>query len=162
MVDWCLIRNEYVAGNISMRKLAEKYGVSFYTLRHHAAAEGWKACRDKAGVISVTKLVTGVAAEKAAVNSKFSGTAEYLLNMLDEIVRGSVDMDSATFRQYAAALKDLKAVLDIRSEADLREQEARIRKLEAEATAKQREAEHTDQSQTVTVVLADNVDELAK
>ena len=40
-VDWLAIKTEYINGGISYRKLAEKYGVSFNTLKERAIAEEW-------------------------------------------------------------------------------------------------------------------------
>ena len=40
-VDWLVIRNDYINGGGSYRKLAEKYGVSFNTLKDRAVAEQW-------------------------------------------------------------------------------------------------------------------------
>jgi len=45
-IDWVKIRNEYLSGNISQRKLAEKYGVSEGKLLRIANRENWKALRD--------------------------------------------------------------------------------------------------------------------
>lgn len=40
-VNWNKIRAEYIAGNIGQRKLAEKYGISYPTLRDRAKREKW-------------------------------------------------------------------------------------------------------------------------
>ena len=42
IVDWNSIRAEYIGGNISQKKLADKYGISYPTLRDRAAREKWK------------------------------------------------------------------------------------------------------------------------
>ncbi len=47
MADWLKIRNEYVSGSISYRKLAEKYGVSVNTLTRKAVDGKWKEDREK-------------------------------------------------------------------------------------------------------------------
>jgi hypothetical protein len=47
MPDWLKIRNEYVSGSISYRKLAEKYGVSVNTLTRKAVDGKWKEDREK-------------------------------------------------------------------------------------------------------------------
>lgn len=44
-VDWLKIKTEYINGDISYRKLAEKHGVSFNTLKDHAMAEEWSRLR---------------------------------------------------------------------------------------------------------------------
>ena len=46
-VDWMTIRNDYINGGGSYRKLAEKYKVSFNTLRDRAIKEEWKKAKDK-------------------------------------------------------------------------------------------------------------------
>ena len=45
VVDWLKIKTEYINGEISYRKLAEKHGVSFNTLKDHAVAEEWARLR---------------------------------------------------------------------------------------------------------------------
>lgn len=41
MIDWIKIRNDYINGHISYRKLAEKHNVSFNTLQQKAREEQW-------------------------------------------------------------------------------------------------------------------------
>ena len=45
-VDWSALREEYLAGSVGQKALAEKHGVPYSALRHRAAEEGWKALRD--------------------------------------------------------------------------------------------------------------------
>ena len=47
-MNWRNIKAEYVAGGISQRKLAEKYGVNRNLLMRIAQREKWKDKRDKA------------------------------------------------------------------------------------------------------------------
>lgn len=47
-VSWRKIKAEYVAGGISQRKLAEKYGISWNTLRTKANDEKWTDARKRA------------------------------------------------------------------------------------------------------------------
>nr|DAI35530.1 MAG TPA: Protein of unknown function (DUF1804) [Caudoviricetes sp.] len=54
-VDWLKIRNDYINGGGSYRKLAEKYSVSFATLRDRAIKENWKSARDRQRNKVVTK-----------------------------------------------------------------------------------------------------------
>ena len=48
MNDWNAIKAEYIAGGISQRKLAEKYGISFNTLKDRANAGKWNQQREQA------------------------------------------------------------------------------------------------------------------
>lgn len=45
--DWTAIKAEYLNTQISTRKLAEKYGVSYPSLRDRAKREDWKCERSK-------------------------------------------------------------------------------------------------------------------
>lgn len=45
-VDWLRIKSEYVNGSISYRKLAEKHGIPFSTLRDRAIGEKWSEQRN--------------------------------------------------------------------------------------------------------------------
>ena len=45
--DWNKIKNEYICGNISQRKLAAKYGISYATLRGRAESEQWPRLREE-------------------------------------------------------------------------------------------------------------------
>lgn len=40
-VNWKKIKTEYITSNISQRKLAEKYVVSYSTIRNRSITEGW-------------------------------------------------------------------------------------------------------------------------
>ena len=42
-IDWIAIKNEYINTNISQRKLAEKYKISFNTLKDKANKEKWSS-----------------------------------------------------------------------------------------------------------------------
>ena len=46
-VDWLAIRNDYINGGGSYRKLAEKYGVSFSVLKDKAVDGKWKEAREQ-------------------------------------------------------------------------------------------------------------------
>ncbi len=40
-MDWLAIHAEYLKGDISQRNLADKYGISYNTLKERARREGW-------------------------------------------------------------------------------------------------------------------------
>lgn len=70
-IDWNAIRAEYIGGDISQRKLAAKYGVSWRTLQDRAKREGWSEAKDdtRAKAVSIT---CQKAAEAAADNATIS------------------------------------------------------------------------------------------
>lgn len=88
MADWLKIRNEYVSGSISYRKLAEKHDVSFATLQSRAKKENWTAERDK----QQDKIMTKVGQKTAEVVStkeanrigRILSAADTLLAKLEE------------------------------------------------------------------------------
>lgn len=49
-IDWNAIKAEYIGGGISQRKIAEKYGVSYNTLKDKANREHWNEQREKAHI----------------------------------------------------------------------------------------------------------------
>ena len=46
-VNWRKVKAEYIAGGISQRKLADKYGIKWNTLRDRANEEHWTAARKR-------------------------------------------------------------------------------------------------------------------
>jgi transposase-like protein len=130
-VDWKRIKAEYIAGGTSYRKLAEKYGVSFSTLRKVAAKEQWTELRNKTRTKTDTKIsetVSDIEADKAV---NIIDVADTLLGKIEEIAAMVSDPDS--IKKLTSAIKDLKDIKGIKSDADMREQEARIDKLRKEA-----------------------------
>ena len=82
--DWNAIRAEYIAGGISQRGLAEKYGISYPTIRKRAETGGWVKDREKAERKSVAKA-TQKTADAAAENAVKLERARALL--IDKIVK---------------------------------------------------------------------------
>ena len=46
-VDWIAIRNDYINGGGSYRKLAEKYGIPFSVLKDKAVSQKWKDAKEQ-------------------------------------------------------------------------------------------------------------------
>jgi hypothetical protein len=74
---------------------------------------------------------------------------------VDEITAGTVTVDKATLKQITGALKDIKEIQSLKTDRDIREQEARIRNLE-------KQAEADDTSTEVTIKFEGNTSEWAK
>ena len=130
-MDWKRIKAEYIAGGTSYRKLAEKYGVSFSTLRKVAAKEQWTDLRSKAGAKRDTKLVDAVSDKEADKAAKIIEVADKLLIKISEVI--DKVHDTKGIKNISSALKDIKEIKGVKSDADMREQEARIEKLRKEA-----------------------------
>lgn len=130
-MDWKKIKAEYIAGGTSYRKLAKKYGVSFSTLRGIAIREKWTDLREQANNKSVTKLVESIGEQngtyKVSINEVADKLLEKIINMLEKENNGFLGTQG--IKHLTSALKDIKDVKGLKSEIDLKEQEARIEKL---------------------------------
>ena len=131
-MDWKKIKAEYIAGGTSYRKLAEKYGVSFNTLKTHAVEEQWHKLRQQKDKKVTTKIVESLSDKDAEKAVDIIDVADKLLGKISDLMEEMV-IDTQSLKQLTSALKDLKEIKGIKSEADMREQEARINKLRKEA-----------------------------
>ena len=149
-MDWKRIKAEYIRGGTSYRKLAEKYGVSFSTLRKVAAKEKWTELRNKAGAKADTKIVDSVSDQEADKATKIIDVADKLLDKINTLI-DKVN-DTQGIKHISSALRDIKEVKGFKSAADMREQEARIAKL-------QKEAEKVDDSDVTEIEVTFNAGE---
>lgn len=130
-MDWKRIKAEYIAGGISLRKLSEKYEVSFSTIQKKSMEEKWGELRKKSGRKAEEKIVESVSSKEAKKAVNIIDVADKLLGKIEELAEIVGDADS--IKKLTSAIKDLKDIKGIKSEADIREQEARIAKLQKEA-----------------------------
>ena len=136
-MDWKQIKSEYIAGGTSYRKLAEKYSVSFSTLKDIARKEKWTDLRAQAQHKADTKFVDMIGEKQAVRSAKIIDVADKLLDKISKTVEKLDVIDSQSLKHFTSALKDLRDIKGIKSDIDLREQEARIAKLERDAAANQ-------------------------
>jgi hypothetical protein len=136
-VDWKKIKSDYIAGGTSYRKLAEKYGVSFSTLKDIARKEKWTDLREKAQHKADTKFADMIGEKQAVRSAKIIDVAEKLLDKISSTIDAMDVIDSQSLKHFTSALKDLKDIKGFKSDIDLREQEARIRNLEKQAEAEE-------------------------
>ena len=133
-IDWKQIKAEYIAGGTSYRTLAKKYkdeGISFEAIKRRAKNEGWVALRSQAEHKATTDIVNKIGRSEAKKAIKIEDCADKLLDRIAEVIP-SID-DTQGIKHIASALKDIKDIKGIKSADDMREQEARIKKLEREA-----------------------------
>lgn len=96
--DWNAIRADYIAGGISQRKLAKKYGVSENTLIRRANVEKW--AEQRGGVYNVvTAEIQQKTAEAAADNAVIA--REIQRDLLERLKRISMKypQDATEVRQ---------------------------------------------------------------
>lgn len=154
-MDWKRIKAEYIAGGTSYRKLAKKYGVSFSTLRGIAEREKWTDLKAQAQHNADTKLVKSIGEQ----NGTYSVSINDVANKLLEKIVAMMEMDcvsSQAIKQLTSALKDIKEVKGIKSDIDLREQEARIDNLRRQAERDNK----TDDTSNGVVIMPPIMDEL--
>lgn len=88
MAEWNKIKNEYINGYISQRKLAEKHGIPYQTLRDRAIKEKWndrrKAQRAKIGEKTEQKTAEILADREAKRLLRISDAADRLLEKIEE------------------------------------------------------------------------------
>lgn len=130
-MDWNKLKAEYIAGGISYRKLAQKHGVSFSTLRNIAIREKWTELREQASNKTVTKLVESIAKDNAAHKVSINDVADKLLNKIEALI-GEEYLSITNIKDLSSAIKNIKEIKGVKSDIDLREQEARINKLRKE------------------------------
>ena len=154
-MDWKRIKAEYIAGGTSYRKLAEKYGITLAVLRGVAEREEWVKLKAQAQHKTNTKIVNAVS-EKAAKNAvDIIDVADKLLGKISELM-DEVPLDTQSMKHLTSALKDLKEIKGFKSDADMREQEARIRNLERQA-----EADNNNDNE-IKVIIEGSIDSYSK
>lgn len=132
-VDWNEIKTEYISSDIGYRELAKKCNVSFSTLQKRAKKENWpglkrQVCDDV--VTAVTSAVTSANVDRAL---KLQTVADLLLEKISLTIENIDGRRSArTVKDASDALKNVRDIMGIKSEADTKEQDARIAKLRKE------------------------------
>lgn len=121
MTDWAKIKRDYLRG-ATIRDLARTYGLNVSTIGRRCSKEGWVEIREQKA-----NTASKVAEEFCKNDAKLLyDTAHNALLRL----QGMLDtMDPKSARSVVGAIKDVKDILGIKSEADMREQEARIANL---------------------------------
>lgn len=138
-MDWSKLKAEYIAGGTSYRKLAEKYGVSFNTIQGVAKQEKWVELRNQVKDKSTTKMVESIAQDITKNAVKINNVADKLLDKISRMLDEYDELDSQSIKHFTSALKDIKDVKGIKSDIDMREQEARIEKLRKDTEDEQKD-----------------------
>lgn len=150
MADWKKIKTEYITTDTSYRKLAEKYGLNKDTIHRRAKAESWETLRRQHIDRVQTRTLDAVCDRQVNRAAKLQSVADLLLTKVnDYLQRMEVeDIGTSAMKNISGVLKDLKEIQMIRSDADMREQEARIANLQRQAAA-----DNDDDDETGVVLL---------
>ena len=115
-VSWRKIKAEYIAGGISQRALAEKYGVPFGTLQRRTRKEQWTAKRKAAEEKAIEKVSQKKAEEVADNAVTLERIKAKLLNRLEAMVDAYPDTQAAEIKHRTKStevvyrMKDIAAV----------------------------------------------------
>ena len=147
MADWKKIEAEYITTDTSYRKLADKYGVDQATIARRAKKHDWVSKRQHHADKTQAKILTADTQRKVDRTARLMTVADKLLKKVEQAVDHEELMSANAIKNLSDALKNIRETQMIRSDADIREQEARIRNLE-----KQAQVEETDKEIKVTIV----------
>ena len=154
MADWKAIKTEYITTDTSYRKLAQKYGLSYNAIGNRSRDEKWQELRDQHLTKTMTKTMNAISNKQADRAAKLIGVSDILLDKVKSLLEADEELlvDTSIMKDVSVILKNLKDIQMIRSEADLREQEARIDKLRKEA------AEDKGTKEPIKVIMGDGLD----
>jgi hypothetical protein len=131
--NWSALKSEYISTDISYKKLCAKHDVPFHKLRKVAEREKWADLKAQARHKESMKIVEKVAKQGADHTLKLYSVADKLLQKIENTLDEMDVLDSQSIKHFTSALKDIKDIKGIKSDLDLREQEARIEKLRKDA-----------------------------
>ena len=123
-MDWIKIKNEYINGNISYRKLAEKYRVSLRQIANVAKAEKWVDLKKKQCNKISTKLQQKTADKIVDRNVRLLEISDKLTSKINKAVEeldmrlteeGKVDVDMVEVDRLNKLTKALKDIKDIQT-----------------------------------------------
>ena len=112
-MSWRKLKAEYIAGGISQRKLAEKYGVPFGTLQRQARLKKWNDARKKAeakAVENVTQKTAEAVADNAVLLERIKTK---LLLKLDKMVDQYPETGVAELKLKAKGIEQTYRMKDI-------------------------------------------------
>lgn len=135
MDKWEQIKNTYIVGDMGVRPLSAQFGISYDSLQKRATREKWADLRRQHREKVAAKISDERAKSEAEQFCSVIAAAKTLSQKLCEVAQ-AVEVsdlevkDVRALRSLTAAMKDLADIQGIKSEADVREQEARIKQME--------------------------------
>lgn len=118
-VNWENIKTEYVTTDISQRKLAEKYGVPYSTLRDRARKGAWFKDRKKSRQKVVSKSVQKVEAKQIRIATKELTLLDKIEQHLDRAI-SDVDQFNRYIIQEQIGHGQTETIEQVYSKADMR------------------------------------------
>ena len=158
MADWNAIKTEYITTDTSYRKLAQKHGVHYNAIANRAKQEGWISQRNQYCDKTMTNTLDAISDKQVDRATNLISVADQLLAKVKSLLETDAEVlsDTQSMKHISGVLKDIKEIQMIRSDADMREQEARIANLR-----KQAESEDTNK-EPIRVIIDDGVERYSK
>ena len=157
MADWQKIKTEYITTDTSYRKLAEKHGVGESTLFARASKEKWVEQKEQHQSKTVAKTLDAISKKQVDRAANLISVSDLLLAKVKSLLESDAEVlsDTQSMKHISGVLKDIKEIQMIKSDIDLREQEARIANL-------RKQAESEDDDNEIQVVFTGRAKEYAK
>lgn len=127
-IKWEKLKKEYIDG-ASLRSLSRKYNVAVSTISTRSTKENWAVQKE----IILNKVEQKTVDKKAEFEKTFIEALYELTTKTMEGIKATGKKDSKSLKEYSSILKDLRDIGVYRSKLDLKEQKARIEKLEKDS-----------------------------
>lgn len=115
MIDWIKIRNDYISTKVSLRALAEKYGVNFSSVQRRCTKEDWvsqrKSMRVKVQSKSSQKIEEKISDSEADRMSRILNIADGLIGKIEEAVGVIQPDDARNLKNLVSATNELKKMI---------------------------------------------------
>lgn len=158
--DWAKIKREYITTTTSYRKLAQKYGLDQATVATRGKKEDWVELRKQRAIKTQAKILEAVEDRKVDRARNLISVADLLLGKVVDLMNSpegiAIMVNPQNLKHISGVLKDIKDIQMIKSDADMREQEARIANL-----IKQAEKEE-DNNKSITITLEGGLKDYAQ
>lgn len=114
-IDWAKIKALYVAGNMSLVRLAQECGVGRREISRRSKEEQWPQCRveyqEKAARIAIEAAQEDFAKEIRELSLSLLTNARKLSAKIDALVDESETMTGAEIRSISGSLRDLMSII---------------------------------------------------
>jgi len=133
MAEWSKIKAEYIRGDTSCQKLADKYGLHRSTIEKRVKKENWGELRRQKAAKSNEKIADVLSDREAKAAELIYSTTETLLRKIAEQIAEDNKLTPTDAANYTNAIERCKRICGIKDKPDADEQQARIDKLRKEA-----------------------------
>ena len=156
MADWKKIEAEYITTETSYRKLADKYGVDQATIARRAKKHDWVSKRQHHADKTQAKMLAADTQKKVDRVGRLMTVADKLLKKVEQAVDQEEPISAGAIKNLSEALRNIRETQMIKSDQDIREQEARITKLQKEAQ------KEDNQKEAIRVIIEDDLVQYSK